>query len=569
MKQAIVFTISSRCLYESIGEAFSKQYVLTENFFTLILSELLGATNIPVITLTDDANLAKTIDSLGGRYPLKNLSMGQDHKTILENLNATNQVVFVDISSCLISSDTLQGMILRQKGSETVCLNSGGALATNDTHAENILRIILANHSQASVLSCFDSYLKSIQWQGVDDFTSNHVFEKPFLSNADFSFKLKSYQQYILQQYMKNGLSVLNPASIDLRGHLRFGKNVFLDNNISIRGEVDLGDNITVGTNCILENTSVKNGTQIKENCIIISSEIGGGCRLGPYARLRSHTRLGEESQIGNFVEIKNARLGKRCKINHHSFIGDAILGNNVIIGAGSVTCNFDGNKNNETIIGDNVFIGSGVQLIAPVHLSNNSFVAAGSAITQDVPSFALAIARSKQIDIENWVKTCQQMINADLKGEKMEKWKSIVIDDPKLWPKTTHVVMDDPHIDNRGSIQSLVNFPVKNISLITSKKGSIRSNHYHKNDWHYMYMLSGKAEYYFRPTGTDEPLKMVIFKQGDLVFTPPLEDHVTVFLEDSTFLAMSRNPRDQQAYESDVVRVSLIENFEDRKNRS
>lgn len=141
-----------------------------------------------------------------------------------------------------------------------------------------------------------------------------------------------------------------------------------------------------------------------------------------------------------------------------------------------------------------------------------------------------------------------------------MVNWKSITIDEPKLWPKTTHVALDDAHVDNRGSIQSLVNFPVKNVSLITSKKDTIRSNHYHKTDWHYMYMLSGKAEYYFRSTGTREPLKKVIFKQGDLIFTPPLEDHVTVFLEDSTLLAMSRNPRDQEAYESDVVRVTLIE---------
>ncbi len=139
-----------------------------------------------------------------------------------------------------------------------------------------------------------------------------------------------------------------------------------------------------------------------------------------------------------------------------------------------------------------------------------------------------------------------------------MDAWKNITIDDPAQWPRTTHVALDDSHADARGSIQSLVNFPVKNVSLITSKKGTMRSNHYHKTDWHYMYMLSGCAEYYFRPTGTSAPLKKVIFQQGDLVFTPPMEDHLTVFLEDSTLLAMSRNPRDQATYESDVVRVDL-----------
>ena len=138
--------------------------------------------------------------------------------------------------------------------------------------------------------------------------------------------------------------------------------------------------------------------------------------------------------------------------------------------------------------------------------------------------------------------------------------WRTIVIDDPTLWPKTTIVPLSTPHIDKRGSIQGLVNFPVKNITLITSKKGSIRSNHYHKTDWHYMYMLSGSAEYYYRPTGSKEEPKKIIIKQGDLVFTPPMEDHTTVFLEDSSLLAMSRNPRDQESYESDVIRVNMIE---------
>ena len=138
--------------------------------------------------------------------------------------------------------------------------------------------------------------------------------------------------------------------------------------------------------------------------------------------------------------------------------------------------------------------------------------------------------------------------------------WKTILLDDSKLWPTNTLVPLTAPHVDERGSIQGLVNFPVKNITLITSKKGSLRSNHYHKTDWHYMYMLSGSADYYYRPTGSNEEPKKIIIKQGDLVFTPPMEDHTTVFLEDSSLLAMSRLPRDQESYESDVVRVTLVE---------
>ncbi len=140
-----------------------------------------------------------------------------------------------------------------------------------------------------------------------------------------------------------------------------------------------------------------------------------------------------------------------------------------------------------------------------------------------------------------------------------MKSWKNFKLDDEGMWPKTGLVNLDAAHSDDRGSIQSLVNFPMKNISLISSKKGVVRSNHYHLTDWHYMYVLSGSFDYYFRPTGSDEEPQKVSLKAGDMVFTPPMEDHATVFLEDCDLLAMSRNPRDQEAYESDVKRVILI----------
>ena len=141
-----------------------------------------------------------------------------------------------------------------------------------------------------------------------------------------------------------------------------------------------------------------------------------------------------------------------------------------------------------------------------------------------------------------------------------MENWKNFKLDDESMWPKEGVVSLDSPHVDDRGSIQSLVNFPMKNLSLISSKKGTVRSNHYHLTDWHYMFVLSGSFDYYFRPTGNDIAPKVINVKAGEMVFTPPMEDHATVFLEDTQLLAMSRNPRDQEAYESDVMRVMLID---------
>ena len=127
------------------------------------------------------------------------------------------------------------------------------------------------------------------------------------------------------------------------------------------------------------------------------------------------------------------------------------------------------------------------------------------------------------------------------------------------MWPSTGLIELDDAHKDDRGYIQSLVNFPMKNLSLISSKKGAVRSNHYHLTDWHYMYVLSGSFNYFYRPTNSSDELKCVKVIAGEMVFTPPMEDHATVFLEDCELLAMSRNPRDQKAYEEDVRRVILI----------
>lgn len=141
-----------------------------------------------------------------------------------------------------------------------------------------------------------------------------------------------------------------------------------------------------------------------------------------------------------------------------------------------------------------------------------------------------------------------------------MESWKNFKLDDESMWPKPGLVNLDSAHNDNRGSIQSLVNFPMKNISLISSKKGVVRSNHYHLTDWHYMYVLFGSFDYYYRPTNSNDKPQCVRIKSGELIFTPPMEDHATVFLENCELLAMSRNPRDQEAYEEDVRRVILID---------
>ena len=141
-----------------------------------------------------------------------------------------------------------------------------------------------------------------------------------------------------------------------------------------------------------------------------------------------------------------------------------------------------------------------------------------------------------------------------------MEKWTDVKLDDESMWPTTGKVELPPANVDARGSIQSIVNFPMKNLSIISSRKGSVRSNHYHVTDWHYMYVMKGSFDYYYRPTGSDFPPSVTRVGEGEMIFTPPMEDHATVFLDDTEMLVVSRNPRDQESYESDVRRVILVD---------
>jgi bifunctional UDP-N-acetylglucosamine pyrophosphorylase / glucosamine-1-phosphate N-acetyltransferase len=178
---------------------------------------------------------------------------------------------------------------------------------------------------------------------------------------------------------------------------------VVVDVNVIFKGKVQLGDNVSIGANCIISDSVVSDGVNIKDNSLIEGAEIGAKSQIGPFARLRPGSVIGEGSQIGNFVELKQVKMGKGCKINHHSFVGDCVLGDNVVLGAGFISCNHDGFKVSMSEIGDHAYIGSGVQLVAPVKVGHNSFIGAGSTITEDVPEKTLALSRSKQVIIRNW----------------------------------------------------------------------------------------------------------------------------------------------------------------------
>jgi acetyltransferase-like isoleucine patch superfamily enzyme len=202
---------------------------------------------------------------------------------------------------------------------------------------------------------------------------------------------------------LDRGIRIRDPRHVYLRGRLTCGTGVEIDVGVVIEGDVALGDGVRIGAHAILRNATIGARTQVKPFSMVEESTIGAACQIGPYARLRPGTALGELVQVGNYVETKSSRIGNGCRINHHSFIGDADVGDNTTIGAGTITCNHDGVGVARTIIERGAYIGSGCRLVAPVRIGHDATVGAGSTITHDVPPARLTVARARQVTIEGW----------------------------------------------------------------------------------------------------------------------------------------------------------------------
>ena len=199
------------------------------------------------------------------------------------------------------------------------------------------------------------------------------------------------------------GVTLADPARIDVRGALECGRDVSIDVNCVFEGRVSIGDNVRVGPNCVLKNVSIGAGTEVLAFSHLDDAEIGERCRVGPFARLRPGAHLAREVHIGNFVEVKASRLGAGSKANHLSYIGDSEVGNAVNIGAGTITCNYDGAAKHRTVIEDECFIGSDATLVAPVRIARGSYIGAGSTISKDTPPGQLTVARARQVSIPSW----------------------------------------------------------------------------------------------------------------------------------------------------------------------
>jgi bifunctional UDP-N-acetylglucosamine pyrophosphorylase / glucosamine-1-phosphate N-acetyltransferase len=213
----------------------------------------------------------------------------------------------------------------------------------------------------------------------------------------------RAYQSRQAERLLEAAVSLADPSRIDVRGTLECGRDVSIDVNCIFEGRVVLGDGVRVGPNCVLRDVSIGAGSEVFAFSHLEASEIGARCRLGPYARLRPGSDLADEVHIGNFVEVKASRLGVGSKANHLTYIGDSEVGSKVNVGAGTITCNYDGVSKHRTVIEDECFIGSDATLVAPVRIARGSYIGAGSTITKDTPAGQLTLARAKQASIPSW----------------------------------------------------------------------------------------------------------------------------------------------------------------------
>ncbi len=346
--------------------------------------------DVPLIQTNTLSNLIKKAESTGfsiltviqknpsgyGRI-IRNSS--QAIQSIVEHKDATPEELEIDeINSGIMA---VRGLLLKKYLNELKPNNSQGELYLTDIVEKaakddvNIASFICKNASEV---------------MGINN--------KNNLAEAE-----RAYQQKLAQSFMADGLTLKDPSRFDCRGNLIFGSDCIIDVNVIFEGDNQLGNNVVIASNCIIKNTKIGDHADIKQNSTIEDSTIGRHTSIGPFARIRPETRVGDHAKIGNFVEVKKSLIGNKSKVSHLSYIGDSLVGKDVNIGAGVITCNYDGVNKHRTVIDDGVFVGSNSQLIAPVTIGKNATIGAGSTITQDVPSEKLTLSRNKQATISKW----------------------------------------------------------------------------------------------------------------------------------------------------------------------
>jgi len=258
--------------------------------------------------------------------------------------------------------------------------------AQKEFYLTDLVEVALANGANVHTACCSDEQ----EVAGINDRVQLAALER-------------KYQQDMTEDLMRSGVTMIDPARVDIRGNVVAAQDVEIDVNVILEGDISIGSGVKIGAGCILKNCRIGENTSVQPYTVIEDAVIGTQCQLGPFARIRPGTELKNAAKIGNFVEVKKSLIGEGSKVNHLSYVGDSELGSDVNVGAGTITCNYDGINKYKTTIGNGVFIGSNAVLVAPVTLEDNAFVAAGSTITKTVPSNQLGVGRSRQTNIDGW----------------------------------------------------------------------------------------------------------------------------------------------------------------------
>jgi bifunctional UDP-N-acetylglucosamine pyrophosphorylase/glucosamine-1-phosphate N-acetyltransferase len=358
----------------------------------------------------DDADVALV---LYGDVPLTKASTLE---ALVKNVSGNN----VSLLTVELDDPTGYGRIVRNDGKVTSIVEhkdateeiraikevNTGILALNAAYLNDCLNKIDNNNAQG------EYYLTDIIALAVNDGNEvittqvEHSYEVEGINDRKQLARLERvYQRGIADTLLTDGIGLADPDRLDVRGKLRVGNDSFIDVNCVFEGEVDLGTGVTIGPGCVIKDSSIASDCIIKPYSVIENAVIDKQTEVGPFARIRPGTHLKENSRVGNFVEIKNTELGINSKASHLSYLGDSEVGNNVNIGAGTITCNYDGANKFKTVIKDGAFIGSDTQLVAPVTVGENATIAAGSTITKDTEDDTLTLSRTTQKSIKGWVR--------------------------------------------------------------------------------------------------------------------------------------------------------------------
>jgi bifunctional UDP-N-acetylglucosamine pyrophosphorylase/glucosamine-1-phosphate N-acetyltransferase len=287
-----------------------------------------------------------------------------------------------------------------------------GVMAANASRLENWLSQVENDNAQS------EYYLPDIIAVAVNDnepvnaYVAEDILQVSGInSRGELAMLERHFQRQLAEGLMENGVGLADPNRVDVRGNLITGRDCSIDINAIFEGEVTLGDRVIIGPNVLIRNSRIESDCVIEANSIVDGAHIATQCQVGPFARIRPDTHLHTGAKIGNFVEIKKSEIGAASKVNHLAYVGDSKLGRRVNIGAGVITCNYDGAHKHQTIIGDDVFVGSDCQLVAPVEIGAGATIGAGSTITKDAPAGKLSLSRVPQVHLNNWQRPVKDQV--------------------------------------------------------------------------------------------------------------------------------------------------------------